>query len=143
MAPPNLDPIAQHLGELFSREDKKTIPFYKGTSSEVLITDWIKKAERVATNNDWNASQKIRFFSDRLKSEAADWHEEYINEDPIARKLDYAAWKIAITERFQDDADLDKLRSKLNGLKQHSEQRTRAFVAKINDMIQFMEKKEQ
>ena len=136
------DPIAQHLGELFSREDKKTIPFYKGTSSEVLITDWIRKAERVATNNDWNASQKIRFFSDRLKSEAADWHEEYINEDPIARKLDYAAWKIAITERFQDDADLDKLRSKLNGLKQHSEQRTRAFVAKINSLYDTIHGKE-
>ena len=33
-------PIVKVLGELFSREDKKTIPAFKGKSTDKLITEW-------------------------------------------------------------------------------------------------------
>ena len=47
-------PIVKVLGELFSREDKKSIPAFKGKSTDKLITDWLKAAEHVARNNDWD-----------------------------------------------------------------------------------------
>jgi hypothetical protein len=73
-------PIVKVLGELFSREDKKSIPTFKGKSTDKLITEWLKTAEHVARNNDWDDDQKIRFFSDRLKGEALEWHDNYAEE---------------------------------------------------------------
>ena len=55
-------PIVKVLGELFSREDKKSIPAFKGKSTDKLITEWLKAAEHVARNNDWDEDQKLRFF---------------------------------------------------------------------------------
>jgi hypothetical protein len=51
-------PIVKVLGELFSREDKKLIPTFKGKSTDKLITEWLKTAEHVARNNDWDEEQK-------------------------------------------------------------------------------------
>ena len=73
-------PIVKVLGELFSREDKKSIPAFKGKSTDKLITEWLKTAEDVARNNDWDEEQKLRFFSDRLKGEALEWQDEYVEE---------------------------------------------------------------
>ena len=55
-------PIVKVLGELFSLEDKKSIPTFKGKSTDKLITEWLKTAEHVARNNDWDEEQKLRFF---------------------------------------------------------------------------------
>ncbi|KAK4017810.1 hypothetical protein OUZ56_033629 [Daphnia magna] len=74
-------PIVKALGELFFREDKKEIPIFKGKSTDKLISEWIRGAEHVARNNEWNDNQKIRFFSDRLKGEAFEWHENYAEEE--------------------------------------------------------------
>ena len=54
-------PIVKVLGELFSREDKKSIPAFKGKSTDKLITEWLKAAEHVARNNDWDEDKKIVF----------------------------------------------------------------------------------
>lgn len=48
-------PLIRQLGELFSREEKKTIPLYYGDSS---VTTWLKEAEKVARNNQWEGDQK-------------------------------------------------------------------------------------
>ena len=61
-APDIATPLVEKLGELFSREEKKTIPIYKGKSTDKLVTDWLKDAERVARNDNWTPDQKIRFF---------------------------------------------------------------------------------
>ncbi|KAK4007100.1 hypothetical protein OUZ56_012261 [Daphnia magna] len=68
-----------------------------------------KKVNRVATrrrarstkqrNNEWNDNQKIRFFSDRLKGEAFEWHENYAEEE--GDDLNYQDWKEALITRFQ------------------------------------------
>ena len=44
-----------------------TIPTYKGKTSDKPVTDWLKTAERVAQNNNWDPAQKIRFFSEAEK----------------------------------------------------------------------------
>jgi hypothetical protein len=101
-------PIVKVLGELFYRADKKSIPAFKGKSTDKLITEWLKTAEHVARNNDWDEDQKLRFFSDRLKGEALEWHDNYIEEQ--GNTLNYEDWRKDIIERFQDSFDLAALR---------------------------------
>lgn len=74
----------EKLGELVSKEDRKTIPLFKGGVSDSKLSefDWIKEAERIARSNNWTDSHKIRFFGDRLKGDAADWHSEYLEKYP-------------------------------------------------------------
>jgi hypothetical protein len=60
-------PIVKVLGELFSREDKKSIPAFKGKSTDKLITEWLKSAEHVARNNDWDEDKKLSFFSGSIE----------------------------------------------------------------------------
>ena len=57
-------PIVKVLGERFSRENKKSIPTFKGKSTDKLITEWLKTTEHVARNNEWDEDQKLRFFSE-------------------------------------------------------------------------------
>ncbi|KAI9550769.1 hypothetical protein GHT06_004555 [Daphnia sinensis] len=132
-------PIVRVLGELFSREDKKSIPPFKGKSTDKLITEWLKIAEHVARNNNWNDEQKIRFFSDRLKGEALEWHETYVEENDT----NYDEWKAAIIERFQDAFDLAALKKKLFKLKQKPEENCRTFVSRLNNLYDTIEGKEE
>ena len=132
-------PIVKVLGELFSREDKKSIPTFKGKSTDKLITEWLKTAEHVARNNDWDEDQKIRFFSDRLKGEALEWHDNYIEEQ--GNILNYEDWRKDIVERFQDSSDLAALRKKLHTLNQRPEENCRAFVSRLNSLYDTIEGK--
>jgi hypothetical protein len=132
-------PIVKVLGELFSREDKKSIPAFKGKSTDKLITEWLKAAEHVARNNDWDEDKKIRFFSDRLKGEALEWHDNYIEEQ--GNTLNYEDWRKDIVERFQDSFDLAPLRKKLHTLKQKPEENCRAFVSRLNSLYDTIEGK--
>ncbi|KAI9557148.1 hypothetical protein GHT06_016955 [Daphnia sinensis] len=125
------NPIVKAIGDLFSREDKKEIPTYKGKGTDKLITEWLKGAEHVARNNDWNDDQKIRFFSDRLKGEAFEWHENYAEEEE------------AIIARFQETVDLATLEKKLSKLKQKPEENCRAFVSRQNNLHDITEGKEE
>ena len=84
-------PLVKKIGELFSREERKTIPTYKGKTSDKPVTDWFKIAERVAQSNNWDPTQKIRFFSDRLGGEAIDWHTTYVIGK--GNDLKYEEWK--------------------------------------------------
>ena len=82
---------------------------------------------------------KDSIFSDRLGGEALDWHMEYEDYRPT---LNFADWKRDFIARFRDEADIDKLKNKLQTLKQKPEQRTRAFIAKINDLFDSIHGKE-
>jgi hypothetical protein len=132
-------PIVKVLGELFSREDKKSIPTFKGKSTDKLITEWLKTAEHVARNNDWDDDQKIRFFSDRLKGEALEWHDNYAEEQ--GDEINYTDWKCEIIERFQDSYDLAALRKKFNKLKQKPEENCRTFVSRLTSLYDSLEGK--
>lgn len=84
-------PIIKALGELFSREDKKSIPIFKGKRTDKLLSEWLRVAEHVARNNEWDDHKKICFFSGRLNGEALKWHENYAEEE--GDHLNYEDWK--------------------------------------------------
>ncbi|KAK4024953.1 hypothetical protein OUZ56_010448 [Daphnia magna] len=134
-------PIVKVLGELFSREDKKSIPPYKGKSTDKMIMEWLKTVEHVARNNNCDDTQKLRFFSDKLKGEALDWHEEYVSEK--GDELEYDDWRSAIIARFQDAYDLATLKKKLLQLKQKPEENCKAFVSRLNNLYDGIEGKEE
>ncbi|KAK4015089.1 hypothetical protein OUZ56_030079 [Daphnia magna] len=129
-------PIVKALGELFSREDKKATRIFKEKS-----TDWLRGAEHVARNNEWDDNQKIRFFSDRLKGEAFEWHENYVEEE--GDDLNYQDWKEALISRFQDTYDLASLEKKLSKLTQKPEENCRAFVSRLNNLCDTIAGKEE
>lgn len=127
--------LSAQLGELFSREEKKSIPLYKGQADDSDVKEWLIEAERIARNNSWSDNQKVRFFSDRLKGEALDWHLDYTEKKNIENKIvTYKDWREDFIKRFHDKADIERLRTKLQTLKQRSDQRARAFVARIDSL---------
>jgi hypothetical protein len=65
--------LIKGIGELFSKEDKKNIRVFKGLPSDPPITVWLREAEITAFINEWDDQQKIRYLSDRLRGEAAEW----------------------------------------------------------------------
>ena len=124
--------LVKGLSELFSREDKKNIRVFKGRHSDPPVTTWLKEAEITAYLNEWDDEQKVRYFSDRLKDEAAEWLREYIdNEGDLA----YKVWKDALIARFRNETDIEQLKHCLQNLKQGPEQRTQSFIAKINSLF--------
>jgi hypothetical protein len=133
-------PIVKVLGELFSREDKKSILAFKGKSTDKLITEWLKTAEHVARNNGWDDEQKLRFFSDRLKGEALEWHDEYVEEQDQC--LNYDDWRKDIIERFRDSFDVTTLKRKLQNLKQRPEESCRTFISRMKTLYESIEGKE-
>ena len=96
--------LVKGLGELFTREDKKNSRVFRGKPSDPPITTWLKEAEITAYLNEWDDEQKFRYFSDRLKDEAAEWFREYIeNEGDVS----YSVWKDALISRFRNQADVE------------------------------------
>ena len=124
--------IVKGLGEMFTREDKRNIRVYKGKSSDPPITTWLKEAEITAALNNWDDQQKIRFFSDRLKDEAAEWLLEFFESNG---PFSYDDWKQSLITRFRNEADVEHMKHALQNLKQGPEQRTQSFIAKINSMF--------
>ena len=124
--------LVKGLGELFTREDKKNIRVFRGKPSDPPITSWLKDAEVTAYLNEWDDEQKVRYFSDRLKDEAAEWLREYIENEGDVR---YSVWKDALISRFRNQADVEHLKHCLQNLKQGTEQRTQSFIARINSLF--------
>ena len=46
----------------------------------------------------------------------------------------YSVWKKSFLKRFHDEADIQRLRTKLTQLKQHADQRARAYVARLDSL---------
>ncbi|KAK4045803.1 hypothetical protein OUZ56_033794 [Daphnia magna] len=107
-------PIVKTLGELFSREDKKAIPIFKGKSTDKLISEWLR---------------------------AFEWHENYAEEEDD--DLNYQDWKEALKTRFQDTYDLATLEKKLSKLTQKPEENCRAFVSRLNNLYDTIAGKEE
>ncbi|EFX64399.1 hypothetical protein DAPPUDRAFT_118216 [Daphnia pulex] len=121
---PNNVPLTKsHLRELYSQDERKSIPVYKGKRGDQLINNWLKDAERVAQSAGWSAKDKIKYFSDRLRGDAADWNSEYI--DHAADKEDYDAWEKALINRFLTETEIENLKKQLNELKQIPDQKHR------------------
>lgn len=149
----NMDELTRNLGELFSREDKKTINYFNGQSDGKSIHEWLDFSNRVAVNNGWTDSQKIRFYSDRLTDDAIRWHNEYMADlpddpntgdlmaNPIVPRtkytidtLPYAVWEKAFLKRFTNKSQIEKLRNRLNMLRQNSDQEVQSYISNINSL---------
>jgi hypothetical protein len=121
-----------HLRELYSQDERKSIPIFKGKRGEQLVNNWLKDAERVAQSAGWEKKDKIKYFSDRLRGDAADWHSAYI--ETANDQKDYDAWEKALINRFLTETELENLRKQLNELRQTPEQSTQTFVSRINQL---------
>jgi hypothetical protein len=138
---PNNVPLTKsHLRELYSQDERKSIPVYKGKRGDQLINNWLKDAERVAQSAGWSAKDKIKYFSDRLRGDAADWHSEYI--DHAADKEDYDAWEKALINRFLTETEIENLKKQLNELKQTTDQSTQTYVSRLNHLYDIIHGKE-
>jgi hypothetical protein len=113
-----------HLRELYSHNERKSIP-----NSEQLVNYWLKDAERVAQSAGWNATEKIKYFTDHLRSDAADWHSEYMER--AQDKDDYEKWEKSLIKRFLTETEVENLRKQLSELKQTADQSTQTFVSRI------------
>ena len=123
--------MKKHLAELYSRKENKSIPLFLGSGDDRLVADWIRDAERVAESNDWTAEQKVKYFSDRLKDDAVEWHISHLETNS---KDDYVSWKLALLGNFSGATDLENLRRKLTTLKQNGGQRVKAVTGKIDSL---------
>jgi len=129
--------IVSTLKEIFSREERKLIPIFTG-DDDIDVEEWLKEAEKVAISNEWSDEQKLRFFPDRLINEAFEFHLESktkirlgTNDDPA---FSYDVWKQEIINRFLSRTDLEYRKLKLLMLKQIPNQRTKAFVSKLDKL---------
>ena len=127
-----LQPIVKGLSRLFTKEDKLAIPTFSGKDSDPLVTAWLREAETLATLNKWDEEEKIRYFSQRLRGEAAEWLEEFMREN---EEGDYEFWKDSIIERFQNESDIDQLKNTLQNLTQAPGQRTKSFISRLNSLF--------
>jgi hypothetical protein len=129
-----------HLRELYSQDERKSIPIFKGKRGEQLVNNWLKDAERVAQSAGWEKKDKIKYFSDRLRGDAADWHSDYMER--AQDEEDYDAWEKALINRFLTETELENLRKQLNELRQTPDQSTQTFVSRINQLYDIIHGKE-
>ena len=127
----NLQPIVKGLSRLFTKEDKLAIPTFSGKDTDGLVTAWLREAETLGTLHKRDPEEKTRYFSQRLRGEAADWLEEYLRD---YSNCDYDFWKASIIERFQNESDIEQLKNSVQHLTQAPGQRTKSFIAKINGL---------
>ncbi len=66
--PPNPDPYETLVTSMNSSEDRNTIPIFKGSEDDTIVTDWLVTAERVELNNKWTDTQKIASSQIGLKT---------------------------------------------------------------------------
>jgi len=138
--PDDIPVTKSHLRELYSQDERKSIPVYKGKRGDQLINNWLKDAERVAQSAGWTPKDKIKYFSDRLRGDAADWHSDYIEH--AINKEDYDAWEKALINRFLTETEIENLKKQLNEQKQTPDQSTQTYVSRLNHLYDIIHGKE-
>lgn len=127
--------IAERLSVLNIKDEVKAIPFYNGYANDVLVTDWLRDAEAVATIHEWDASKIKKYIASRLKGPALTWHIRRLKSQGTTNPPeDFAPWKKAFEENFSHPSDPDKLKLKLANLKQKPDQQTKHFIAQIETL---------
>ena len=151
----SMDLLTKNLGELFSREEQKSIPLFSGQLGGKLIHDWLRTCRKIGDNNNWGPNTRFCFYSDRLSGEAADWHESFMKKQPfnpatyVAGKattaavpavrytiddLPYEVLQQHFIDRFTNAGHKEKLRNKLQLLRQTLEQDVQSFIYNINNV---------
>ena len=104
---------------LIAEEDKKKIPIFTGSSTELSFPEWLKKAEKIAKKHAWADGDKLATFNERLDGGAEDFKNSMwqVGEVPT-----YAEWKKRMNAQYITPTDKEKLRHQLLTLKQKSDQ---------------------
>ena len=126
-----VQPIVKGLTELVSHQHKLGIPYFSGYLHEPSIEEWLKEAERVARTAGWDNEMKIRFFGDRFRHMALALHEDLLSKWV---KPNFAQWKAAMLERFQDKSAHDTYKRALELLQQKPTQRAMDFGSQIDEV---------
>lgn len=123
------------IDSILGVESKKRIPVFSGSSKESFLK-WIKEAESVANQNNWQPLDRLKFFSERLEGAAEQFNKNELwpQNTPEADKT-YPAWKQRMKNRFVTPIDEERLRHKFENLKQDSEESVGDFVSRINDLF--------
>ncbi|EFX73066.1 hypothetical protein DAPPUDRAFT_325562 [Daphnia pulex] len=132
--------VTCQLSELYSQDERKSIPVDKGKRGDQMINNWLKDAERVAQSAGCDAKDKIKYFSDRLRGDAADWHSDYI--DHAADKEDNDAWEKALINRFLTETEIKNLKKQINELKQTTDQSSQTYISRLNHLYDIIHGKE-
>ncbi|KAK4015082.1 hypothetical protein OUZ56_030072 [Daphnia magna] len=128
-----VDENEKKVNNYFTQPIMKAIPMFKGKSTEKLISEWLRGAEHVAGNNEWD--------DDRLKGVAFEWLENYAEEE--GDDLNYQDWKDALIARLQDTYDLATLGKKLLKQTKKPEENCRAFLSRLNNLYETIACKEE
>jgi hypothetical protein len=109
---------------------KKEIPFFTGEiEGKLAIEEWIKIAERIATNAGWANEQRLRFFQEKLIKSAANFNDLLTP----AQKVNYQTWKNNIQDGLADNTTKARKKEKPKTLKQEDTERVRDFNIRIDD----------
>lgn len=84
----------------------------------------MKRAEHLARNKNWD-DEKKRFFSDRLKGEALEWHNDFVEHQED--ELNYRDWNATLVARFQNAYDLPTLKKKISKLTEKTRRKLQSF----------------
>ena len=126
-----VQPLVKGLTELVSHQHKLAIPYFSGYLHEPPVEEWLKEAERVARTAGWDGEMKIRFFGDRLRHMALAHHEDLLSKWVAPN---FAQWKTAMLERFQDKSAADTYKRALELLQQKPTQRVQDFGSQIDEV---------
>jgi len=137
--PPGSPLTKHHIRPIYSHDDRKQIPVFEGKRGKPLVHTWLEDAERVAQSSSWTPSEKVKYFADRLRCDASDWHKTYIASAQLPD--DYELWEKAFIERFLTKADRENLKKELFKLRQ-GEQSTQTFVSRLNKLYDTIHGKE-
>ena len=121
------------MKEQASRDAVKEIRLYNGYSADKSISAWLKEAEQIADLYTWTGEDKKRFIATRLKGPELTWHIHRIQNNAAEH---YDDWKKALLIEFEHPADKDKLKIRLNNLKQEKDEQTKYFIGKIKSLYQ-------
>ena len=121
------------MKEQASRDAVKEIRLYNGYSADKSISAWLKEAEQIADLYTWTGEDKKRFIATRLKGPELTWHIHRIQNNAAEH---YDDWQKALLIEFEHPADKDKLKIRLNNLKQEKDEQTKYFIGKIKSLYQ-------
>lgn len=125
--------MTSQIMEQSSQEGRREIKTYAGYSAEKSVRSWLKDAEQIADLYSWEDDNRKKFIGTRLKGQALDWHIARLKSNA---NEDFKEWKAALIAEFEHPADRDKLKIRLNNLKQDKDERTTHFITKIERLYQ-------
>ena len=108
---------------------KQTIPTFSGNLGDQSVEDWFETAEQIAQSAGWTNAQRLALFPQRFQKPAID-HFASLRDN---QKDTYENFKTHFSALFQDEASRQRLKTKLENLKQNENERVRDFSTRLDN----------